>query len=128
VRPTKRRLLCVDDDAETNEVLSNLLNAENYEIKTVGSVEYALQLAKRESFNLYILENWFKQGSGIEFCRKVREFDPHTPIVFYSGSAFESDRDEALYAGATAFVSKPQVDKLIATVHTLLSDRADSSR
>jgi CheY-like chemotaxis protein len=128
VRPTKRRLLCVDDDAETNQVLSSLLNAENYEIKTVGSVEYALQLAKRESFNLYILENWFRQGSGIEFCRKVREFDPHTPIVFYSGSAFESDRDEALYAGATAFVSKPQIDKLIATVHTLLNDRADSGR
>jgi CheY-like chemotaxis protein len=56
VRPTKRRLLCVDDDAETNEVLSSLLNAENYEIKTVGSVEHALQLAKRESFKLYIQE------------------------------------------------------------------------
>jgi DNA-binding response OmpR family regulator len=125
VQPTKRRLLCVDDDMSTNEMLAQLLNAENYEIRTVETVNAALETARRESFNLYILDNWFKRGSGVELCRKIREFDRNTPIIFYSGSSFESDRQEAIYAGASAFVGKPGLDELIRTVHLLLADRQD---
>ena len=123
MRSIRRHLLCVDDDPDTNEVLARLLQAENYEIRTVESVNDALEIAKRESFNLYILDHWFNRGSGVELCRKLREFDPHTPIVFYSGTSFDSDRQEAMYAGASAFVAKPRIDELINTIHELLSDR-----
>jgi DNA-binding response OmpR family regulator len=123
VRPTRRRLLCVDDDADTNEILARLLNAENYEILTVESVNDALEVAQRESFNLYVLDHWFNRGSGVELCRKIREFDRHTPIIFYTGASFDSDREEAMFVGATAFISKPGIDELINTVHELLSDR-----
>jgi DNA-binding response OmpR family regulator len=109
-------------------MLTRLLNAENYEIRTVESVNDALELAKRESFNLYILDHWFDRGSGVELCRKIREFDRHTPIIFYTGTSFDSEREEAMFVGATAFVSKPGIEQLINTVHELLSDRPSVER
>jgi DNA-binding response OmpR family regulator len=125
MQPTKRRILCVDDDEDTCFMLTRLLQQENYEVKTVKSVSEALELARNESFNLYILDEWFPREAGLGLCRKVREFDPHTPIIFYSGAAFDSDKEEALYAGAQAFVAKPYVEELVCTVHRLLTDQHD---
>ena len=127
MQPTKRRILCAEDDEDTCFMLTHLLGQENYEVRTVKIVSEALQLARIESFNLYILDEWFPKEAGLGLCRKIREFDRHTPIIFYSGAAFESDKEEALYAGAQAFVPKPYVDKLIATVHQLLGDQQEAS-
>ena len=126
MHPAKRRILCVDDDEDTCFMLTHLLKQENYETKTARTISEALEMARSESFNLYILDEWFPREAGVGLCRKIREFDPHTPIIFYSGAAFDSDRAEALYAGAQAFVAKPYVDELIATVHRLLSDEPET--
>ena len=128
MRPTKRRILCVDDEEDTCSMLVALLGRENYEVTAVNTVREALALARAESFNLYILDEWFPRDAGIGLCRKIREFDRHTPIVFYSGAAFDSDKEEALYAGAQAFVAKPYVEELLATIHRLLSDRPEASQ
>ncbi|HEX8922056.1 MAG TPA: response regulator [Pyrinomonadaceae bacterium] len=127
MQPTKRRLLCAEDDEDTCFMLTHLLQQENYEVKTAKTVSEALELARSESFNLYILDEWFPKGAGLGLCRKIREFDPHTPIIFYSGAAFQSDKEEALYAGAQAFVAKPYVDKLVETVHRLLADQQENT-
>lgn len=127
MQPIKRRILCVDDDEDICFVLTHLLGQENYEVIAVKVVSEALQLAQNESFNLYILDEWFPREAGLGLCRKIREFDPHTPIIFYSGAAFESDKEEALYAGAQAFVAKPYFDELIETVHRLLTDKQESA-
>ena len=127
MQPRKRQILCVDDDEDTCVMLVHLLARENYEVKVAKSVSEALQIARNESFNLYILDEWFPREAGIGLCRKIREFDPHTPVVFYSGAALESEKQEALYAGAQAFVAKPYVEELVETVHSLLGDRQESS-
>lgn len=127
MQPTKRRILCVDDDDDICFMLNHLLEQENYDVMTVKNVSEALQLAQNESFNLYIFDEWFPREAGLGLCRKVREFDPHTPIIFYSGAAFDSDKEEALYAGAQAFVAKPYVEELLNTVHRLLADKQDTN-
>lgn len=121
MQPTKRRILCVDDDEDTCLLLTRLLEREGYEAKAAVSVERALELSHKGSFNLYILDALFEEGSGTGLCRQVREFDPHTPIIFYSGAAFQSDREESLQAGANAFVAKPDVEELLETIRRLLN-------
>ncbi|HEV7375263.1 MAG TPA: response regulator [Pyrinomonadaceae bacterium] len=121
MQPKKRRILCVDDNEDTCFLLTTLLGREGFETKSIKSVEQALELSHRESFNLYILDAWFSQGSGTGLCRKIREFDPHTPIIVYSGAAFESDKEEVLHAGANAFVAKPEIEGLLETVKRLLN-------
>ena len=124
MRPIRRHILCVDDDEDTCFMLKHLLDGEGFEAKTAASVDEALKLAQRESFNLYILDEWFPQGAGTSLCRKIREFDPYTPIIVYSGAAFDTEQQEALHAGANAFVAKPQVEKLVQTIRRLLNFEA----
>ena len=97
-------------------MLMHLLAHANYEAQAIMNVEEALTLAQRQSFNLYILDARFPYGKGLSLCSQIRQFDPHTPIIVYSGAVYDSDREEAERAGATAFVPKPDVDLLVETV------------
>ena len=44
---------------------------------------------------------------GLEATRSIREFDTITPIVALTANSFDSDRDAALDAGCTDYMSKP---------------------
>ena len=84
---------------------------------TVDNYNHALLLAQKDSFDLYILDNWLPDKSGVDLCLKLREIDPTTPILFYSGAALESDKTTALSCGAQAYITKPSdCDELVAAV------------
>lgn len=118
-----RRVLCVEDDEETCKMLSSLLGLINCETSTAETVAEALDKIATERFDLYLLDNWLPGGSGVELCRKIRETDTSTPIIFYSGAALESEREEALAACAQAYLVKPlDVSLIIETVKKLLRD------
>ena len=82
----------------------------------------AIRLAQGCRFDLYVLDQRFPDGTGVELCSKIREFDPFALIIIYSGAAYESDRNEALHAGARAYLVKPAVDELVETVNRLLDE------
>ena len=116
-----RRVLCVEDDEETCEMLCGLLGLINCETVTAATVAEALKRIAAERFNLYLLDNWLPGGSGVELCMRIRETDSSTPIVFYSGAALDSEREEALAAGAQAYLIKPlDVAALVETIKNLL--------
>ena len=121
--PAKCRILCVDDNKDTSEMLGLLLSHEDYEVVTVTTMEQALKQAKSESFDLYVLDKRLPDGSGLVLCQKLTEITPSVPCMFYTGDAYEMHRQEALAAGADSYVAKPDIDALIENVHKLLSDR-----
>jgi DNA-binding response OmpR family regulator len=119
--PYKKRILYVDDEEDTRDMLCALLGLVNCEVLTAGTAAEALEMIARERFDLYLLDNWLPGGSGAELCRKIRETDPSTPVVFYSGAALDSEREEALAAGAQAYLVKPRdLGLLVETVNNLL--------
>ena len=131
MQPTKRHILCVDDNDDTCFMLSALLGRAGYEVRTASGVAEGLRLAESERFDLYILDNRFADGTGLELCRRIREFDSATPILFFSGLAHESDRQHGLDAGAQGYLVKPNdLDKLVETVTRLIGndDREANSR
>ena len=119
---TPCRILCVEDDEDSCFMLKALFETWGYEVTTAGGVEAALRLIRPQSFDLFILDNRFADGSGVDLCRRIRAADPQTPIVFYSGAALEADRERGLGAGAQAYVIKPDIDGLLAAVKELLED------
>lgn len=120
--PHRKRILCVEDDEETCLLISNLLGLINCAVTTVQSVGEALKLIESEKFDLYLLDNWLPGGSGVQLCRKIRETDTETPIVFYSGAAYDADKREALSAGAQLYLVKPaDISLLVTSVRELLS-------
>lgn len=103
-------------------MLNALIAQANYEMKSAGTVAETLRLARSESFDLYLLDSRFPDGTGVELCRKLRAFDPLTPILFYSGATFESDRQRAIDAGAQAYLTKPSIDGLVETITSLVNE------
>jgi CheY-like chemotaxis protein len=117
----RRRILCVDDNADNSFMLTVLLGLSSYDAVAVNSVEEALQLARRESFDLFILDKRFPDGTGFALCQAIRQLHPDTPVIFYSGDSFSTDRMEGLDVCAQDYVTKPDIDKLLDTVNHYLA-------
>jgi DNA-binding response OmpR family regulator len=76
-----------------------------------------------------VYESYAPGCSGIDLCKKLREFDPSTPILFYSGAAYESDKQQAFAAGAQGYLVKPvDNDELIEQVSRLISAARDATQ
>jgi len=116
------RVLCVDDDEDSRVMLITLLRLALIEAKAVGTGAQALSLMQRERFDLYLLDGWLPGLDGFELCRQMRAFDPHTPILFFSGAAYEADKKRGIEAGANAYLVKPDVDGLVGSITQLVSD------
>lgn len=119
----KCRILCVDDHFDTSEMLQVLLADEDYEVQTAATIEEACQIATSSEFDLYVLDKRLPDGTGLELCETLNQLTPRVPCIFYTGDAYEIHRHEAMAAGATAYVAKPDIDRLISTVHDLLRER-----
>ena len=123
----KCRILCVDDHLDTSEMLKLLLADEDYEVETCGTMEEASILAQKGEFDLYVLDKRLPDGTGVELCSLLNRLTPGVPCIFYTGDAYEIHRQEALAAGADAFVAKPDIDGLIDAVQVLLTGNQCSS-
>jgi DNA-binding response OmpR family regulator len=120
VLPNRNRILLVEDVEDTS-VLCAVILAE-YTLTCASDFDEGLRLAQQRDFDLYILDNWLPDRSGVELCRAIREFDPDTPVLFYSAAAYAHDIQEALRAGAQAYLVKPVcLDELRQAVAQLIS-------
>lgn len=120
----KPRVLCVDDDEDSREILSMMLKFRRIDTKTVGTAAQALSLIEAEQFDLYLLDVWLPDLDGFELCRRMRDVDPHTPILFFSGAAYEADKKRAIDAGANAYVTKPDLEGLVGSISQFVSHAA----
>ena len=119
----KCKILYVDDHEDSSEMLKLVLSESDYEVQTAHTIEKALQLAQSHQFDLYVLDKRLPDGSGLELCTQFNRITPGVPCILYTGDAYEIHRQEALAAGATAYVAKPDIEGLIDTVHKLLLQR-----
>jgi DNA-binding response OmpR family regulator len=116
----KKRILFVEDHKDVWEMAA--YNLEEHALFYAPDFEEGLRLARLGYFDLYILDNWLPDGNGVELCRAIRMFDPHTPILFCSAAACERDIEDALRAGAQDYLVNPVFpDELKQAVAQLIS-------
>ena len=119
------RILCVEDNRDSREMISTLLRqADNeYEVTAVETAAEALALNGKKKFDLYILDIWLPGMDGVELCRRLRERGVTTPIMFFSAMGVQQkDRDYVLSSGADEFLVKSiDLDRFIDTVERLLA-------
>ena len=114
-------VLCVDDDEDSREMLGLLLKHWRIESKAVGTATQALSLIQAERFDLYLLDTQLPDLDGFELCRRMRSLDPRTPILFFSGAAYESDKQKGIEAGANAYVAKPDIEGVLGCIRQFFS-------
>jgi DNA-binding response OmpR family regulator len=100
-------ILFVEDHQDTSEIVKLTLEMAGYKVTGANTVADALPLIKSNQFDLYLFDGKLPDGTGIELCQQVREFDPYRPVIFYSASAYAVNKDQALSAGAQEYLIKP---------------------
>jgi DNA-binding NtrC family response regulator len=82
---TSRTILVVDDDEGVTQVFARLLQREGYEVCTALSAETGLQAVEDRRPDAIILDLRMPLVDGLEFLRRLRVHNTHTPVVVVTG-------------------------------------------
>ncbi len=120
---TNPRLLLVDDEPQIVRALTPALTAGGYAVEVAITGEAALAALAAEPSDLVILDLGLPDMDGKEVIRRIREWSD-APIIVLSARDLESEKVEALDAGADDYVNKPiGVPELLARVRAGLRGR-----
>lgn len=114
----KNKILIVDDEQHILELLEYNLVENGYEVTTVDNGTEALELAKKGTYDLILLDVMLPGINGVEICKKLRhELKIETPIVMLTAKSEEIDKILGLELGADDYVTKPfSVRELLARI------------
>ena len=119
----KLNVLYLEDDPDSIELVRFSLGLDGINVISVSACEDALALARKERFDLYLLDGLLQSGFTFELCRQLRDLDPQIPIVFYSALGFPTDIEEGVSAGADVYLIKPFGGDLTATLRETIAEK-----
>lgn len=119
-----KKILVIDDDKASCELLSEILTAQNWEVLTAGTPQKALVLSNQHKFDLVISDiNLEAELSGLDLLKRLRE---KSPVILMTGFGSLETAVEATREGAWDFISKPfKVEEIVATAKRCLEQNKD---
>src|SRR2546426_12630315 len=124
--PDQPRLMIVDDDPVTCEMLCEVFAAEGFAARFVQSGEAAVSLLADEPLDVLVSDIRMKTPfDGLALLDHVRQQYPHLPVVLMTAFGSVDTAVRAVKQGAFDYVSKPfDIDALVATVRRALAVRS----
>jgi two-component system, response regulator, stage 0 sporulation protein F len=118
------RILIVDDAGPVVVLCVNVLQALGYAVKGANRGEAAMDMMRKESFDLMVLDYKMPGMSGFEVFEQARQLHPNMAVVLVTGHGTPDIVNEANRLGFNAILLKPFTsDELRATVEKVLADR-----
>lgn len=115
-----KKILLVEDNDTIVMGLKYLLEKENFEVKAVKNLEETYEIAKKEKFDLYLLDINLPDGNGFSICSKLKEKED-VAIIFLTARDDEKDIVKGLDMGADDYITKPfKVRELLSRIKTVL--------
>jgi two-component system response regulator MprA len=115
------RVLIADDDRAIRDALRRALALNGYQVTAVADGVEALAAARREAFDVLVLDVMMPGVDGLGVCRVLRADGDATPILMLTARVETSDRVAGLDAGADDYLAKPfELDELLARLRALL--------
>jgi DNA-binding response OmpR family regulator len=122
-RKTNAKILSIEDDRATIKLLTITLERKGYSVISATRGDEGFQVAKSEAPQLILLDLMLPGINGLALLKMLRSA-PETqdiPIVIISAKNQKSVQNEALQAGADAYIIKPfQIRQLLDVIGTLL--------
>ena len=101
-----RRILVVDDDPKTAELIKLYLEKDGYQVLVAYDGRQALELARQRRPDLIVLDLMLPKIDGLDICRIVRA-ESQTPIIMLTAKTTEDDKLLGLDLGADDYITKP---------------------
>ena len=120
---SRRRVLLVDDEAAILRFLKPVLEANDYDMTSAGTVAEAIKRIAAEAPDIVLLDLGLPDGDGKNVIRRTREWSD-VPIIVLSAREREAEKIESLDLGADDYVNKPfAAGELMARMRTALRHR-----
>ena len=101
-----KRVLVVDDDVKTVELVKLYLNRDGYRVFTAYDGVEALRLAREGRPDLIVLDLMLPGIDGLQVCRTLRQ-ESDVPIIMLTAKTTDQDKLAGLGLGADDYVTKP---------------------
>jgi DNA-binding NtrC family response regulator len=122
--PAKTKILIVDDAGPVVVLCVNVLQALGYAVKGANRGEAAVELMRREPFDLMVLDYKMPGMTGFEVFQQARTLHPSMAVVLVTGHGTPEIINEATRMGFSAILLKPFTsDELRGTVEKVLAER-----
>jgi len=119
------KVLVVDDDQDTRELLREVLSEEGYGVNTSGSGEDALEIGKQEFFDVIISDMRLGPNlNGLDVLRAYKSIQPESEVILITAFGSMETAIEAVKAGAFDYISKPfKIDEVVLQVQRAVNSR-----
>ncbi len=109
----KKRVLIVDDNRDFRENVQEILESQGYAARSASDGETALELVKREEFDVILLDVRLSAMGGLELYKKLKELSPHSRMILMT-ACMEDWLEDALSEGAFGvFLKTIEVKRLL---------------
>ena len=121
---SEKKILLVEDNPVNRRLAEFLLRSQGYQVRAATNAQEAFDTIKAERPDLILMDVQLPGMDGLEATRKLKE-EPTTrdiPVVAVTSYAMKGDREKALAAGCSGYITKPiDKDTFIREVATVLS-------
>ena len=100
-------ILLIDDEKNSREALTALLNSAGYEVATAGNAAEAFEILAKDRFEIIILDLVLPDASGIDILKWTRENCPNSSVIIITGMGSAETAVEAMKEGAFDYITKP---------------------
>src|SRR5919202_152948 len=122
--PGGDRILIVEDEELMRELLSKILEGENYRIFQAASGEEALKLLQDQAIDLVLTDLRMKGMNGLELLTEVRALDAEIVVIVMTAYASVETAVEAMRKGAYDYITKPFInDEIRVMLRRALNER-----
>ena len=101
------KLLAIDDDPQSLELVAEALSAHGLEILTANDPEIGLELARRERPQIVLSDIVMPKMNGMELLGRILEADPATDVILMTAHYSTEAAVEAIKKGACDYLTKP---------------------
>ena len=124
----KSLIAVVDDDQSVREALENLISSVGYEVNLFASAEDFLDSDKSLQTDCAILDVRLPGISGLELQQRLAAERQNIPIIIITAQGDDKTQDEAVAAGAIAFLKKPFKEEVLLTALESALNRNQSDK
>ncbi len=122
------RVLYVDDDPIMTSAVLHMLDSEGFDCDTVGVGKDAIDLAKRNKYDIILLDVMLPDIDGYEVIKGLRSAGLRTPVLLQSGLVDRENDFEGLWLGASEYLLKPfNKTELVERIGAVLSRTTHNS-
>ena len=100
------RLLVVDDEFRIRQIIRKYAEFEGYTVEEAVDGMQAIEICRKEEFDLIIMDVMMPELDGFSACREIRKFRS-TPIIMLSARGEEDDKIHGFELGSDDYVVKP---------------------